>query len=48
MLSWFAQNYELAKPSLLIFCLITIAIVVAVIIMINRRVFKNLDRLEAL
>jgi len=48
LLSWFAQNYELAKPSLLIFCLITIAIVVAVIIMINRRVFKNLDRLEEL
>ncbi|SMM98810.1 hypothetical protein SPONN_2828 [uncultured Candidatus Thioglobus sp.] len=48
LLSWFAQNYELAKPSLLIFCLITITIVVVVIVMINRRVFKKLDRLGEL
>ncbi len=48
LLAWLAQNYALAKPILLILCLISIFVVVVITILINKRVFKCLDRLEEL
>ena len=48
LLSWFAQNYETAKPTLLILGLIAVTSVITVIYFINKKVFKCLDRLEEL
>lgn len=48
LLAWLAQNYDSAKTVLLIFCLISIAIVVIVVALINKKVFKNLDKLKEL
>ncbi len=48
LLAWFAQNYASAKSVLLILCFISIVVVITIISLINRRVFKCLDRLEEL
>lgn len=48
LLAWFAQNYTLAEPILLIFAFIGIFIVSMTIYSINKKVFECLDRLEEL
>lgn len=48
LLAWFAQNYETAKPTILILGLIAISLIITVIYFINKKVFKCLDRLEEL
>jgi 4-hydroxybenzoate polyprenyltransferase len=48
LLAWFAQNYTLAEPVLLIFALTGIFIVSMTIYSINKKVFECLDRLEEL
>ncbi|SMN00712.1 hypothetical protein SPONN_1926 [uncultured Candidatus Thioglobus sp.] len=48
LLAWFAQNYPLAEPILLIFGLIGVLIVSMAIYLINKKVFECLDRLEEL
>jgi 4-hydroxybenzoate polyprenyltransferase len=48
LLAWFAQNYTLAEPILLIFALIGIFIISMTIYSINKKVFECLDRLEEL
>lgn len=48
LLAWFAQNYTLAEPILLILGWIGVVIVSMAIYLINKKVFKCLDRLEEL
>ena len=48
LLAWFAQNYASAKPALLIIALISIFVVIVITVIINKKVFKCLDRLEEL
>lgn len=48
LLSWFAQNYKSEDILLLGFCLVSIIFIVIAILIINRRVFLCLDKLEEL
>ncbi|WP_369177052.1 hypothetical protein [Candidatus Thiodubiliella endoseptemdiera] len=48
LLAWLVENYAIAKPVILVLCWITIVVVIAIIVLINRKVFKKLDRLEEL
>ena len=48
LLSWFAQNFQSSKPFLLMIGVVAIILVVVAIYLINRRVFKCLDKLEEL
>ena len=48
LLAWLAENYASAKPVILLLCWVTIIVVIAIIVLINRQVFKKLDRLEEL
>ncbi|WP_044413900.1 hypothetical protein [Thiomicrospira microaerophila] len=46
LLAWVAQNVYIANNILLVFSLIAIAFVTLGIYLINKRVFKCLDRIE--
>ncbi len=48
LLAWLAENYAIAKPIILVWCWITIVVVITIIVLINHKVFKKLDRLEEL
>jgi uncharacterized membrane protein len=48
LLSWLAQNFENAKPAVLILSLASVVAVIVAIYLINNRVFKCLDKLEEL
>ena len=48
LLAWFAQNFNQKETFILFLCSISIVFITTIVAIINRKVFKSLDRLEKL
>lgn len=48
LLAWFAQNYKTATTFILIICFIAVIVISAGIVIINKTIFKNINKLEDL
>jgi Mn2+/Fe2+ NRAMP family transporter len=48
LLAWFAQNYKITEKFILVICFIAIVAISFGIIVINKHVFKCLNKLEKL
>jgi len=46
LVAWVAQNYETAKPLVIVAATIAAVVVAVVIVLVNRRAFRRIDELE--